>query len=66
MPNPPNPTGASLVRQVICSLNGGYNGLDDNRRLGITELGDGTIAYTLTDNDGAVEEFVVTVTPADD
>lgn len=58
------PTGAALVRQVICSLDGGYNGLDPNLQLGITEQDDGTILYTLTDPDGDVQPFTVTVTPA--
>jgi hypothetical protein len=56
-------TGAGLVRDVICSLDGGYNGLEPNQRLGITPQEDGTILYTLTDPDAVVQAFTVTITP---
>lgn len=62
MPDP-IPTGADLVRLVICSLNGGYNGLDPNQRLGITPREDGTVAYSLTSEDGTVQAFTVTIEP---
>lgn len=59
-------TGADLVRAVICSLDGGYNGFDPNQRLGITTQEDGTILYTLTDQvTDAVQNFCVTVAPLD-
>lgn len=53
--------GLELVRGAICSLDGGYNGLDPAMLLGITEQSDGSIRYTLTDSDGAVQVFRVTV-----
>lgn len=62
MPEPLN--GAALVRAVICSIDGGYNGLNPNQRLGITDRGGGAIDYTLTDQEtGGVQTFTVTITP---
>lgn len=57
-------TGTQLVLAVIASLDGGYNGLDPNQRLGITVTSDTTATYTLTDASGTVQRFTVTVTPA--
>ena len=60
---PPILVGADLVRSVICSLNGGYNGRNPNLRLGIVTRSDGVIDYTLTDSDGVEQLFTVTITP---
>lgn len=56
-------TGTQLVLAVIASLDGGYNGLDPNQRLGITVTSESTADYTLTAEDGTVQAFTVTVTP---
>jgi hypothetical protein len=61
-------TGTDLVAAVICSLDGGYNGLNPNLRLGITPNDDGTIAYELTDestDSPTVQAFTVTIVPTE-
>jgi len=63
--NPEPVTGAALITEAICALDGGFNGMNSQLQLGITPQGDGTILYTLTDVDTlTVDSFTVTITPA--
>lgn len=59
----PEPSGVDLIAAVICSVDGGYNGLNPATRLGVTHVGGGLINYILTDPEGVVNRFTVTVTP---
>lgn len=57
------PDGADLILVAIASLDGGRNGGNPDRVLGITITGPGEAVYTLTDADdpGSVQSFTVTV-----
>lgn len=54
--------GVELVGAVICSLDGGINGLNLERELSIIEEGVGTIRYALVDVTGEQPDQVFTVT----
>jgi len=58
------PRGQELIAGIIASVNGGVNGLNPYVALTVTDNGDGTLDYTLTDRDGGdTATWLVTITP---